>query len=77
MVQQGPDNERGMMDASRAMASSGVRHGKVNALIPLGDGFAEDGGSNLYGVYWCELMVCYTSCAPYSPMVVLVIHSVV
>jgi hypothetical protein len=25
------------------------RHGKVYALIPLGDGFADDGGSDLYG----------------------------
>jgi hypothetical protein len=26
------------------------RPGKVNAMIPLGDGFEEDGGSDFYGV---------------------------
>lgn len=57
MVQRGLGDGRGMM--GRAQGRGAVcRHGsvdgkpgKVNALIPLGDGFAEDGGSDLYGVY--------------------------
>jgi hypothetical protein len=45
------DDERAQ-DGGAVRRHGGVdgRSGKVNAVIPLGDGFEEDGGSDFYGV---------------------------